>query len=250
MSRIPLFLFFIPILNGCLSFATLPSKEQLANFGRAYIVHVEDIPLGVDPNFNYVIRGGGSLAATQTIGIINTISVVTQLPEALKRAKIISKSLQEELSMKEVWMPTAKLAGIAAQKIGITGIPVTVAEKPLLLPGFRNEDYNAALRSWYNDNGPITNYRDLSLDKLPYVLEIAVGNGIFSKDLMLEVRVKLIDPSSGKVLGRTRKWEVVDLPDLDQAFSDNGRVFKDIFVSTGQKLIQQSLVDLRLINDE
>lgn len=234
----------VSIINGCANFASAPDKGKLVNFKSAYILPFVDPPLGVDPTFKYIIPGAaGSLGVVQGVGIFNTISVLTQLPEAIKRSELISKALEQELSEKEAWRPTLQLANFAADLIKSNGLAVTIADKPGKLANFSNKEINA----WYNNDDPTPNYQTLPLDKSPYILEILQSHGISPQSLTMEVRMKLIDPTTEKVLGRVREWDIVDLPKPDEAFQDNGSAYKKIFLTNGQELINKSLRYLGLV---
>lgn len=240
---------FLPLLSGCASLATAPEKEQLTKFDKAFLVTLEDLPVSVGPEFNYVLPGvGGSLQYIQAAGIFNTLSVLTQMPNAFKRAEMISKALDKDMSAKETWQPTRQLATIAADIIKTNGVIATIAEKPLKLP----DRTSTTINHWYSDNGeePVNEYRSLPAPQSTYVLEIEAGASILSGDMLLEVRMKLIDPATGKVIGRNREWETVDLPGFEETFKDNGRVYKAAYLETGQKLIRESLAYFGLINGE
>jgi len=238
---------FLLFLSGCASLATAPEKEQLTKFDKAFLVPLEDLPVSVGPEFNYVLPGvGGSLQYTQGAGILNTLSLFAQMPNAFKRAEMLYKALNKDMNAKETWQPARQLTTVAADYIKTNRIAVTIAENPLKLPN----QTSATINHWYNDNGPVADYQSLPAAKTTYVLEIEAGASILSGDMLLEVRMKLIDPASGKVIGRNREWETVDLPDTEETFKENGRVYKATYLLTGQKLIQESLVYLGLIKEE
>jgi len=161
------------------------------------------------------------------------------------KAELISKALDKNLSAKEVWQPTQQLAEMAAEKIKANGIPAAIDKQPMTFSSLTNKEINA----WYKNNST-TNYREISEVNTTYILEIESGASILSGDMLLEVRTKLIDPESGLVLGRNREWETADLPDTVATFKDNGRVYKETYLSIGQKLIKKSLEYFELINHE
>ncbi|MBK8815457.1 MAG: hypothetical protein IPN42_08105 [Methylococcaceae bacterium] len=245
--RLFLVIAYVIFLSGCASLATAPEKEQLAKFDKAFLVPLEDLPVSVGPEFNYVLPGvGGSLQYTQAAGIFNTLSVLAQMPNAFKRAEMISKTLDKNMNAKETWQPTRQLSAMAADYIKTNGKTVSIAEKPLKLPN----QTSTTINHWYNDNGPIAEYRSLPASQSTFVLEIEAGASILSGDILLEIRMKLIDPATGKVIGRNREWETVDLPEVEETFKDNGRVYKATYLSTGQKLIRESLAYYGLIMEE
>jgi hypothetical protein len=234
-------------LSSCASLATAPEKEQITKFDKALLVPLEEFPVSVGPEFKYVLPGvGGALQYTQAAGIFNTLLVLAQMPNALNRAESISKALEKDMSAKETWQPTRQLSVIAADNIKGNGIAVTVAEKPLKLPN----QTNTTINHWYNDNGPIVDYQSLPMSQSTYVLEIETGASVMYDKIYLELRMKLIDPTTGKVIGRNREWESADLPDIEETFKENGRVYKAIYLSKGQELIRESLAYFGLIKRE
>jgi hypothetical protein len=144
------------------------------------------------------------LPATQIASGLNVVSVLTQLSDALKRSEAIARALEQDMSAKSSWQPTLKLADDAADILKSKGIPVIVAEKPLKLSSYSNQAINA----WYNIDRATTDFTGLSSAHSPYVLEILQGSSVSNGSLMLELRMKLIDPTTGKVIGRRRDYEL------------------------------------------
>jgi hypothetical protein len=241
LFRVTLFTILLTLVNSCANLASAPDKAQLTNFKHAYIVHLGDPPIGVDPAFKQVITG--PLKYLGPAQLINSIAALSNLSESFKQAEIMSKVLTQELNAKEPWRPTLQLANIAAKQIESTNLTVAIADNPLKLA----DNTNKAINAWYNQDGSVTAYRNLSADQTTYVLEIFESNLVYPTALMLEIRMKLIDPASSAILGRVRKWEMVDLPEAELTFKDNGLIYKETLLATGHKLIQKSLNYLGLV---
>ncbi|NOU22823.1 MAG: hypothetical protein HOO93_13755 [Methyloglobulus sp.] len=234
--------------SGCASLDSSPKKENLAKFSSAFIVPLEYAPFGIDPTFKYVtpVIPVPVLPATQIASGLSVVSVLMQLPDALKRSEAIARALEQDMSAKSPWQPTLKLANDAADILKSKGMPVIVAAKPLKLSSYSNQAINA----WYNNDRATTDFTGLSSAHSPYALEILQGSSVSNGSLMLELRMKLIDPTTGEVIGRRRDYELADLPAAELVFKDNGQIYKDVFLATGHKLMQKSLDYLGLIMKE
>ncbi len=236
----------LAITAGCVSFDSSPKQEQLAEFTSTYIIPLEDTPLGIDPTFKYVIPAAIGIPAAPIAGVFNVVSVLAQLPDAIKRSEAIAKALEQDMSAKSPWQPTRKLADDAADILKTNGKPAIVADTPLKLNSCTNKTINA----WYNNDKATIDLAGLSSAQSPYVLEILQGNSVSNGGLMMEVRMKIIDPTTRTVIGRTRNYELADLPATEEVFKDNGRIYKEVFLATGHELVQESLENLGLIGSE
>lgn len=236
------------IISGCASLASAPKKEKLSKFSSAYIVPLDYAPFGIDPTFKYVIPviPTPGLSATKIASGLNVVSVLMQLPDSLKRSEAIAKALEQEMSAKSPWQPTLKLAEDAADILKSNDNPVIVSATPLRLSSHTNQ----AINDWYNNDRATTDITGISSAHSPYVLEILQGSSVSNESLTVEVRMKLIDPTTGMVIGRTRDYEVADLPAMEVVFKDNGQTYKDVFLATGHKLVHKSLEYLGLIKNE
>lgn len=247
-------------LGGCISTGIAPPKEATAQLRNIHIVAMEPHPLGVPPGFGSVVLGsGGSIETARGFAVFNTIAILSELPEASKRSRALSQSYQAALDQKGAWVPTVVLANEIQAQLAAQGIQATVAPQVKPIPGVKDrsptlfmENWLAPIRAWYNDTVPAPDYGDLPRDKSLYVLEVGVINYEIDQagGLLLQVAMKVIDPSSGKVIGRTRAanpWNMPKLAPLDQAFAGNASRFKDAFVLTGRESARTCLTELGLL---
>jgi hypothetical protein len=61
------------------------------------------------------------------------------------------------------------------------------------------------------------------------------------------VLVKLVDPVDGKVLGRARKLGMPSAGRMENLFAEDGKRFKELFLSTGKGLLAKAMKDLDLL---
>jgi hypothetical protein len=249
------------LISGCVAGGVVPTKEHVANFKVAHVVAMESRPLGVPAQLKSLLpiqAAGGSISTSRGIALLNTIPILLEMPEASRQRNEASTSLQTVLDASEVWSPTAIIADEVAQQLKLTGVATERAPGFRPIPGVTDrsatlmmENWMAPIRAHYNDMGPIAAYRDLATDPSLRVFEVGISNyEIFSDRLILQVHLKMIDPSSGDVIGRARAGNASDLPSLaplEQAFANNASRFKEVFSKTSAPLVTKCLTELGLI---
>lgn len=248
------------LIGGCVSAGIAPPQKATGNLKEVHIVAMEPHPLGVPPGFNSVILGsGGSIETARGFALFNTVAILLEMPEASKRGAEISQSYQAVLDQNGTWVPTVVLANEAQAQLGAQGLRTTVAPNVKPIPGVKDRTYTvlmenwlAPIRAWYNDTKPVADYGDLPSDKSLYVLEVGVINYEIEPGggLLVQVAMKVIEPSNGDVIGRARvanPWNMPQLSPLNQAFSDDSSRFKEAFLKTGQEITKKCLAELGLI---
>ncbi len=246
-------------LSGCVSAGITPPKDATGKLREIYIVAMETHPLGVPPSFNSVILGsGGSITTARGFALFNTVAILLELPEVSKRGEETSRSYQTVLDQNGTWVPTVVLANEAQALLAAQGLRATIAPRVKPIPGVENRTYTvlmenwlAPIRAWYNDTTPVPDYRDISHDPSSFVIEVGVINYEIEPagGLLVQVAMKVIDPSSGNVIGRARAanaWDMPQLNPLDQAFSGDASRFKESFLKTGQEITRKCLTELGL----
>lgn len=269
-GRFPLLLSLV-LTYGCVGPEVVPPKELLALPKQVQVVAMEAPPLILPSRYQSLASGssgigpvvpsqaaGGSITAARGIAVFNTLLIFVQLTEASHRSYDASKSSQTVLDTRGVWTPTVVLANEVSKQLVASGITVHVIPGVRPIPGveFRGatttmENWLAPIRSHYNYMGPIQSYRALASDKSLLVLEVSISNyEVTTEKLLLQVHLKLIDPSGERVVGRARSnnaWSLPSLEPLDQAFANDASRFKEVFSETGRQLVRQSLAELGLL---
>jgi hypothetical protein len=115
---------------------------------------------------------------------------------------------------------------------------------------FFMENWMEPIRAWYNQDISSFDYKSYRERKVDAVLEVGLSNHMLSRSILLvSVMLKLIDPSTGKVLGRARNAEIVEIKKMDKLFIDSGLPFKELFAATGKKPVIENLKYLGLLPD-
>ena len=188
--------------------------------------------------------------------VISGIVFLINYPKLTNELLPIASKYQNILSAKDTWIPTVELGKYAANILLKNGMR-KVELKPgyEMLSGVTNsaptvfmENWYAPIRSWYNADSSITPYNKSTENAPDAYLEIGICNYELMNDkLLLQVMVKLIDSNTNIVIGKTRRnYELVKLGNGKNLLSDEGKKFKDIFYSTGLRLIDKSFKELKL----
>jgi hypothetical protein len=152
-------------------------------------------------------------------------------------------------------MPTAGLAGIAAQLLQRAGRSETfVVEGYARLPiADRSvnkylENWMAPVRRWYNAEVSMLDATQLGAPRVDAILEVGVSNYEYIGDrLILQVMAKLSDPTTKQVLGRARNADSPTAESLARMLQDDGQPLRRLIETTGEALVIQCLKDLGLI---
>jgi hypothetical protein len=193
--------------------------------------------------------------------LISNILVLVQIPSAAsaaagpmgKESELRSKILNNQ----GIWEPTVVLSEEVKKQLSATGRSVVCSPKIQPLPGITDKNYTyfgenwlAPIREWYNTDMSSYDYVAHQATINEMIVEVAVLNYSMGIEghLLLQVMVKLIDPRTGKTLGRARASANPQLS-ATRAFEDNGKLFKQVFRETGSDLVHQCLKKLGLVPD-
>ena len=110
------------------------------------------------------------------------------------------------------------------------------------------ENWLAPIRAWYNEIKSSYGYVKLPNKNVDAVLEVGIANyEIVFDGLVVQVMSKLIDPATGRVLGRSRNGSYVDAPPMENLFDDEGQIYKEFFARVTRDLIAANLKELGLL---
>jgi hypothetical protein len=271
MKRRYLLVFLLVFTYGCVGPTIVPSKDLLARVTQVQVVAMEAPPLDLPSRYQSLVGGpsgigplipiqaaGGSITAVRGLGVFNTLLIFVQLTESSYRSYDASKSSQTVLDTKGVWTPTVVLANEISKQLMASGIAahVTPGVKPIPGVEFRGatttmENWLAPIRAHYNYTGPVQSYRALASNKSLFVLEVSISNyEVVNGKLLLQMHLKLIDPSGDRIVGRARSsnaWNMPSLEPLDQSLANDASQFKEVFSETGRQLSKESLAELGLL---
>ncbi|MBS1212743.1 MAG: hypothetical protein H6R26_1360 [Proteobacteria bacterium] len=268
MKRCSLLIFLLFMLSACLAPSVKPPAQQAGAIRTILVVAVEPPPLEVIPDLietrlpvyrqndtvpydlfleRKLFRNpGGVLVA----GLVSHNDVVSEVVPA---AGATGTTLEPVAALGDHWTPTVVLAQAAAAQLTGGGVNAIADSRYFRLPlaaGDRTANlvhWQEAVRQWYNRDISPVNYASRGEGRVDAVVEVGIGTyRIFHEQAPLEVLVKLIDPASGRVVGRTRA-EAFPVPGSAPTLLDRGaEKFKQVMADTGAQLVNQGLRELGL----
>lgn len=246
------------ILAGCVSAPLKPEAGTVSKVNSIYIVPMEPLPLTIGAS--YAATGPTSLVhflPRYTIGMARAVGVLSGVAVLLELA---SGSYQQPVyppvvEPVETWLPTVELAQYAAQRLSASGRRAMVSSAIQPVPGveyrgrtFLMENWMAPIRAWYNDETPSSRYAAFAVKGVDMIAEVGISNyEIYTGKLLLQVHIKLIDPASGRLLGRARASSFNALPSMDALFADEAKIFRASVSAQGTPLVATSLEELGLL---
>lgn len=268
MRKLPELAVLAFVLGGCVAPQVGAPPSDIARMRNLAVVAVEAPPLGMPPwmvhrlplhpaAIPYVIPDPQT-GSPQPLGFVAAgIFMLGTLAIADAEMRKMSVPLDDVLARDDAWIPTVVLAREAAGQLASGGgLQVT------RVPGFRKipgvtfpgrtvfmENWMAPIRAWYNGDTSPFDYGDLGKERVDGVLEVGISNyEIATGDLfVVQVMLKLVDPRTGRVLGRAREaaYPTVDSP--EKIFAGDAQRFKELFAQTTAPLVASSLKDIGLV---
>jgi hypothetical protein len=246
------------VLAGCVSSGFAPPQEEARNLKVVRLVAMEAPPLGVPARFASAWPAGAIGTFGPGAGIAAIGGILLEMPEASKRGGEASQSSQSKLAAGGSWSPTLVIAGEMKSQLTAAGISATISPTIKPMPGVVDRGYTtlmenwlAPIRAWYNSNNAVSDYAGPLSGRRTWVIEVGISNyEIASGGLLLQVNMKVIDPATGKVIGRARAYDPWNMPPIgpfEQTFADNGKIYKQVFTAEAQKLSRECLMELGLI---
>lgn len=208
------------------------------------------------PRKNIRIGGGRGQVIIFGIFMLMDLMNLKELSVELQEAPAIAESMENTLGDDEAWIPTIVLSEEVAGQITLEGKSAVILERQIQeIPGITNRDrtfhlenWMAPIRAWYNQDISSFDYGSYRERRVDAVLEVGLCNyTLGSTFMMVQVMLKLIDPATGKVLGRARNVELVEIKKRDMLFINNGLPFKELFAATGKKPVIENLKYLGLL---
>jgi hypothetical protein len=252
VNRLTFVITMIALLTGCVSSQIIPPQQVVSEIRYIRVVALESPPLEVPSQMK--------MFAPQIPGafLISNILVLSQIPTAASAAAgpmgQESELRSKILNNQGLWEPTVVLSEEVENQLSAAGRPVVRSPKIQPIPGITERDYTyfgenwlAPIRQWYNAEKSIYNYVAHQVSGNESIIEVALINYSVGIDdhLLLQVMVKLVDPLTGKTIGKARASANPHLA-AKTAFRDNGKIFKQVFRETGSDLVHQCLKKLGL----
>lgn len=263
----------ICVLSGCMASTVVPATDRASAIRNVLVVPVEAPPLEVIPDniknrmpvygqytFETVpstllmseklYRSPGGILVAGMVGMGDSVKEVELQPTTGGTA------LEPRAALKDDWVSTQVFAEHAASILNTSRVRATQSGQFLRLPiadGDRTANlgnWRGAIKAWYAQDQSSVDYRQTSSEPVDAVLEIGVGSyRIFGGQTSLQVLLKLIDPGTGRVIGRTRVQDIAVEGDALALLGHEGEYFKSVVTRMGSRLLTGGLNDLGLALD-
>jgi hypothetical protein len=195
------------------------------------------------------VQPGGRILASVG-GIITLIEIA-----AAGRPTGEPRTLEEVLADPETWLPTSALVDEAAAQLS-RGCSCRVATmtKYVRLP-IRNraatwhmENWYKPIRAWYAEDNAGARYAQSATGHHGAILEVGLINYEWEGSrFMVQILMKLIDPGTGQVIGRTRRYAARKVGPVEKVLADGVAPLKALFADMTRPLVAAALHDLGLI---
>jgi len=255
-------------LSGCVSSQIKPPVPTSDKSRKIVVVPMEYPPLEVlNPSFKNNTPWNVSATMTwvpnqaiHTAGRVGVmfcgIFMLIDMSEAARRSAKIGGSIDDILYSKEAWVPTIIISQEAAEQITKEGKDTVILDRKIReIPGITKrertllgENWMAPIRSWYNQEISPFDYKVYKEGGVDAILEVGMSNySLLTNQLLMQVMEKIVDPAGGRVLGRTRNYDLTTIADMDKLFDNDGKNFKELFAATANKLMIEDLRYLGLL---
>jgi hypothetical protein len=259
------------LLGGCQAPAVKPQAEQLNQISRILVVPVESPPLEVTPdlirsrlpayntyayetvpssllmNKKLYMNPGGILIAGM-VAESETMDAAGFLPWDSRPPKL--DPADQPL---KPWSPSRILAQNAAEQLTTDGVKATLSGStywPPMVGNYRETDlggWHRAIGAWYEQNYSAMEYKQPDWHQFDAILEVGIGSyRILENQTSLQVLVKLVDPHTGQVIGRTSAQTYSAEDSAKSLLSRESESFKRLVTGLGNKLVARGLSDLGL----
>jgi len=274
MNRYGVLLTLFLLLSGCMAAPIKPSIHETAEIRTILVVPVESPPLEVIPDlvetrfpvygqYQYqsmptylfldeaIYRNPGGVLIAGLVSKDDVVPIATMTQPSASTEKIAD--LEPTASLPQNWTPTFILAQQAVSQLNGKQTKTILSEYYYRLP-IANKDRNAnlghwrsAVEHWYDQTMSPIDYRQHGLEHVDAVLEVGIDRyRIFNAQTSLQVLIKLIDPDTRQVIGRTsaKTFTAEDSP--QSLLSQEAEGFKRLIAGIGAQLVADDLTDLGL----
>ena len=257
-------LFVCALLCGCVAATKSVSTDSLQKIRNVHVVPLESHALLISDDSAFVGSKVASLGLIPRSNFSNqrglllagTLLMLAELnsPEREQRQAAASAQAEQILRKNELWSPNVEVAREVVQQLTVKGINAAVADNVLPLPPLQADEkagtnwrpipWNQAA-IWYGDENKTDRYRSFASDSSMAVIE--VGISVYSIELgmfMAQVHLKLIDPATGTILGRSRGYDYYDRIRGEDLWSNDGARFKALFAQLIKKSVAEAVRDI------
>jgi hypothetical protein len=238
----------ILILGACSASQIKPAPALLLETKRIIVV-----PVGVSAPAGGQIDGwvmfGSALPPEEEGGHALISDALSLFAKEMEHEKLPAKKKTSSEAARKTWNPALTLAQEAATLISSASpFEVSVREEQHTLPSSGRSDSRSLLQDWFRRNTAALNLEELEQMSNTRVLELGLSDyALLDDQLLLQLLVKIVDPSTGQVTARAGNQALIDIGSPEQFFTHGGRKFKTVIVAEGRRLLERNLRDLGLL---
>lgn len=246
-----------------------PVKKTVNKAKRVRIVAIEPPPLRLQEGWKLQHVPSDSIGAAHGLAEVAGILILAEAPAVPQPAAQASDSPHG--SAKNLWIPTAVLADEVASQLQAARWTVERAAGLRSPPGMMMGEYDlrerdlkefyfdnwlTPIRLWYKADQSSFDYgrettqgEELSIEVALRSFEAWPETRLSDAHLRISVFIKVVDPGTSRTLGRATCGGILESsigPD-DQAFANDGKIFKEVFARRGQELVRECLTNLKLL---
>ncbi len=242
-------------LSGCLGPQIQPSTHSVRQIKTVLVLPIEAPPLEVTPDL-LLTRQPNLAMLSEAIPLDWVLHRKVYLgPGGVLIAGWVNGTPAANLTTgfndgkTHYWMPTVVLAQRIASQLSSDGaIKAILSERYYKLPLAEEartahlENWSYPIRQWYNQATASIDYSRFGAEPVDAVFEVGLGGySIREEQVELQVLMKLVDPHTKQVLGRTRTQTYPALGHAPALLSGDGENFKHFVTQTGTRLIADGL---------
>lgn len=252
------------LVNGCWAPAIKPPISDIGKLNTVLIVPLESPPLEITPDpiadripayahyRNMAIDFPVEQKLYKTSGDVIVAGLVMQSDDADEvsiQDMLVKPTLTNGSEAEQIWTPSLVLAQQALTQLTEHNIKASLSGEYCYLP-MDDADRNARLShwhdatlAWYEQNTVTADYQ--SYAGIDAVLELGLGSyRIFAGQTSLQVLMKLIDPHTGQVIGRTRVKAFTTDNVGETTLNEDSAAFKQRLAQISSRLLVQGLHEL------
>ena len=263
------------LLSGCAVThgKITPPEAKLAKIQTIEIIPIEPLPLELPPGISHQLSSDTVMLNTavnlsmipdsniqpgaRSFVLLSAFLMLIEAGAAGRESLPAEPShLEETPAQTSRWIPTIVLAEKASAQISAgSSLTVTPIERYHILPvndrspTWHMNNWYKPIARWYNEETSTLDYSEHALEHVDNVLEVGLINYSLTGggDLIISVLVRLIDPATREVLGRSRAIKYRGFGDPQDLLANDGAKFKQAFRELGGELVNECLKDIGLL---
>lgn len=274
MRRLILAVLLCVFSSGCVSSHIIPKESVLQSKRILSVVPIEGPPLILHPDTRadrtaivaMRAKGSGDSLSQPDAQFLNVPSTPVGATTLIAGMVLLFKAAFAEREVSgetpiiemgqpsEIWMPTveySKTAVVELRKAGhreiqmIDGyVKLPISDRSIT---WNMENWLVPIRHLYNSDLSTVDYAAIDSKYTDAIIEVGVMNYEYSFNrLLLQVFVKLVDPRTKQVLGRSRKSSYLKTEPLARLLQNDAEALKRIILETGNRLLAKCLAELGL----